>query len=165
MTRPSKHKYYIGIAEAVAKRSTCLRRQYGAVIVKDDRIISTGYNGSARGMENCCDKGVCWREEHGIPHGQQYEKCQAVHAEANAIINANPSDMIGATLYLAGFEYGLPMSYPEPCEMCGRMIINAQLNGVVTRADGSNIAVRYNGGFYAAIDRAVDKMLGKEESK
>ena len=163
--RPSKHEYYLGIAEAVAKRSTCLRRQYGAVIVKDDRIISTGYNGSARGMENCCDKGVCWREANNIPHGQQYEKCQAVHAEANAIINANPSDMIGATLYLAGFEYGLPMSYPEPCEMCGRMIINAQLNGVVTRADGSNIAVRYNGGFYAAIDRAVDKMLGKEESK
>ena len=135
MTRPIKHEYYIGIAEAVAKRSTCLRRQYGAVIVKDDRIISTGYNGSARGMENCCDKGVCWREEHDIPHGQQYEKCQAVHAEANAIINANPSDMIGATLYLAGFEHGIPIHRPEPCEMCYRLIVNAQISKVVMHED------------------------------
>ena len=135
MTRPSKHEYYIGIAEAVAKRSTCLRRQYGAVIVKDDRIISTGYNGSARGLENCCDKGVCWREEHDIPHGQQYEKCQAVHAEANAIINANPSDMIGATLYLAGFEHGIPIHRPEPCEMCYRLIVNAQISTVVMHED------------------------------
>lgn len=135
MTRPIKHEYYLGIAEAVAKRSTCLRRQYGAVIVKDDRIISTGYNGSARGMENCCDKGVCWREEHDIPHGQQYEKCQAVHAEANAIINANPSDMIGATLYLAGFEHGIPIHRPEPCEMCYRLIVNARISKVVMHED------------------------------
>ena len=130
--RPSKHEYYLGIAEAVAKRSTCLRRQYGAVIVKDDRIISTGYNGSARGQENCCDIGVCWREANNIPHGQQYEKCQAVHAEANAIINANPSDMIGATLYLAGFENGKRISNPEPCEMCRRLITNAQLDKIQT---------------------------------
>ena len=113
--RPNKISYYIGIAEAVAKRSTCLRRQYGAVIVKDDRIISTGYNGAARGEPNCCDEGVCWREAHDIPHGQQYEKCRAVHAEANAIINANPSDMIGATLFLAGFENGKPINIPHPC--------------------------------------------------
>lgn len=130
--RPSKYEYYLGIAEAVAKRSTCLRRQYGAVIVKDDRIISTGYNGSARGEDNCCDKGVCWREEHNIPHGQQYEKCQAVHAEANAIINADPSDMIGATLYLAGFENGEKISNPAPCEMCRRLITNAQLYKIQT---------------------------------
>lgn len=130
--RPSKYEYYIGIAEAVAKRSTCLRRQYGAVIVKDDRIISTGYNGSARGEDNCCDKGVCWREEHNIPHGQQYEKCQAVHAEANAIINADPSDMIGATLYLAGFENNFFEINAKPCEMCWRMITNAQIDRVVS---------------------------------
>ena len=182
MTRPSKHEYYIGIAEAVAKRSTCLRRQYGAVIVKDDRIISTGYNGSARGLENCCDKGVCWREEHDIPHGQQYEKCQAVHAEANAIINANPTDMIGATLYLAGFENGRPMSFPEPCEMCSRLIINAQIGKVVTREGSKWFDVRHIGGIenqiaiafknglhepnpdmVAAMKKAVNKKFGTEE--
>lgn len=129
--RPSKHEYYLGIAEAVAKRSTCLRRQYGAVIVKNDRIISTGYNGSARGEDNCCDKGICWREEHNIPHGQQYEKCRAVHAEANAIINADPSDMIGATLYLAGFEGKKRIIQPEPCEMCWRTIKNAQIEKII----------------------------------
>lgn len=138
--RPSKHEYYLGIAEAVAKRSTCLRRQYGAVIVKDDRIISTGYNGSARGEENCCDKGICWREEHDIPHGQQYEKCRAVHAEANAIINADPSDMIGATLYLAGFEGDKKIIQPEPCEMCWRTIKNAQIEKVITTL--SNLYVK-----------------------
>ena len=130
--RPNKISYYIGIAEAVAKRSTCLRRQYGAVIVKDDRIISTGYNGAARGEPNCCDEGVCWREAHDIPHGQQYEKCRAVHAEANAIINANPSDMIGATLFLAGFENDKPINIPHPCEMCWRIITNAQIKEVIT---------------------------------
>lgn len=100
--RPSKEEYYFNIALAVAMRSTCLRRKYGAVIVKDDHIISTGYNGSARGEQNCTDVGLCLREEQNIPHGERYELCQAVHAEANAILNADPADMIGATLYLAG---------------------------------------------------------------
>ncbi|MBR6543129.1 MAG: cytidine deaminase [Anaerotignum sp.] len=130
--RPSKQKYYLGIAEQVAARSTCIRRQYGAIIVKDDRIISTGYNGSARGQENCSDIGRCWREENNIPHGQQYEKCRAVHAEANAIINGDPADMIGAKLYLAGFENGHPLAEARPCEMCQRMIKNAQISAVVT---------------------------------
>lgn len=132
-SRPSKDEYYLGIAQAVAKRSTCIRRQYGAVIVKDDRIISTGYNGSARGEDNCCDKGVCWREENHIPHGEQYEKCQAVHAEANAIINGNPSDMIGATLYLAGYENGELIEEPEPCMMCRRLITNARIEKVINK--------------------------------
>lgn len=131
--RPSKDEYYLGIAQAVAKRSTCIRRQYGAVIVKDDRIISTGYNGSARGCDNCCDKGVCWREQNHIPHGEQYEKCQAVHAEANAIINGNPSDMIGATLYLAGFEDGKLIEDPKPCMMCERLITNARIEKVINK--------------------------------
>lgn len=130
--RLSKQKYYLGIAEQVATRSTCIRRQYGAIIVKDDRIISTGYNGSARGEENCNDVGSCWREVHHIPHGQQYEKCRAVHAEANAIINGNPTDMIGATLFLAGFENGKPLEQAEPCEMCKRMIQNARIKEVIT---------------------------------
>lgn len=132
-TRPSKDEYYLGIAQAVAKRSTCIRRQYGAVIVKDDRIISTGYNGSARGETNCCDKGECWREKNNIPHGEQYEKCQAVHAEANAIINGNPSDMIGATLYLAGYENGELIKEPEPCMMCRRLITNARIEKVINK--------------------------------
>lgn len=133
--RVSKHNYYLGIARQVASRSTCLRRQYGAIIVKDDRVISTGYNGSARGEENCIDIGTCWREENNIPHGQQYEKCRSVHAEANAIINGNPTDMIGATLYLAGFENGEPLDEAVPCEMCWRMIKNAQLDKVVMRGE------------------------------
>lgn len=130
MSRPSKTKYYLDIAASVAMRSTCLRRQYGAVIVKNDTIVSTGYNGAARGIDNCCDIGECWREAHGIPHGEQYEKCQAVHAEANAIINASREEMEGATLYLAGFENGKRLVNPYPCEMCARLIRNAGINRV-----------------------------------
>lgn len=133
MGRPSKIKYYLDIAAAVAARSTCLRRQYGAIIVKNDMIISTGYNGSARGKPNCCDVGKCWREAHNIPHGQQYEKCLSVHAEGNAIISASRLDMIGATLYLAGFENGQRMENPQPCEMCQRMIDNAGIETVISR--------------------------------
>ena len=132
MARPSKTAYYLNLARAVSLRSTCLRRQYGAVIVKDDRIISTGYNGSARNEPNCCDSGVCWREANGIPHGERYELCMAVHAEENAIVNANPTDMVGATLYLAGTEGGKPIEHPEPCLQCGRRIRNAQIGRVVT---------------------------------
>lgn len=130
--RPNKNEYYLNIAAEVASRSTCLRRQYGAVIVKDDHIISTGYNGAARGEPNCCDEGSCWREVHNIPHGEQYEKCKAVHAEANAIINADPSDMVGSTLYLAGFENGKRIAKPEPCLMCRRLIINARIANIIT---------------------------------
>ena len=115
---------------AVAKRSTCLRRQYGAVIVKDDRIISTGYNGSARGEANCCDVGYCWRQEHNVPPGEQYEKCVAIHAEDNAISQAG-RDTIGATMYLAGFDNGKLIS-AKPCVMCERKIRNAGIMAVVT---------------------------------
>ena len=130
MSRISKREYYLGIAEAVAQRSTCLRRQYGAVIVKDDQIISTGYNGSARGEENCCDVGYCWREANNVPHGEQYEKCVAVHAEDNAISQAG-REAIGATLYLAGLEDGKPIE-AEPCMMCARKIRNARITKVIT---------------------------------
>ena len=133
--RPAKTKYYLDIAAAVAARSTCLRRQYGAIIVKNDMVLSTGYNGSSRGRLNCCDLGECWREAHHIPHGEQYEKCQAVHAEANAIISASRLDMIGATLYLTGFENGERIQNPRPCEMCQRLIENAGIIKVVTKED------------------------------
>lgn len=135
MSRPSKKEYYLNIAGAIAQRSTCLRRQYGAVIVKDDRIVSTGYNGSARNEPNCCDSGQCWREAHGIPHGERYELCKAVHAEENAIINANPADMVGATLYLAGYENGKPIRTPQPCMQCKRRIQNAQIAEVVVNSN------------------------------
>ena len=125
--RPDKITYYTDIAAAVARRSTCLRRQYGAVIVKDDEIVATGYNGSPRGEENCCDVGECWRRRHNIPHGEQYEKCQAVHAEENAIISAARRDMAGATIYLAGWEDGKRIEDPQPCEQCRRRIRNAGL--------------------------------------
>ena len=133
MERVSKKDYYLDIAAAVAKRSTCLRRQYGAVIVKNDEIVATGYNGAPRGEDNCCDVGVCWREAHGIPHGEQYEKCVAVHAEQNAIISASRRDMLGSTLYLSGFEAGRPIEDATPCLICARLIKNAGITRVVNR--------------------------------
>lgn len=133
--RISKRNYYLKIAEAVSLRSTCIRRQYGAVIVKDDQIIATGYNGAARGEPNCCDIGECWREAHGIPHGQQYEKCVAVHAEDNAISQAGRA-AIGATLYLAGFDKGKPIT-AKPCLMCERKIKNAGIVEVVCSEEES----------------------------
>ena len=135
MERPSQVKYYLDIAAAVAARSTCIRRQYGAVIVKNDTIVSTGYNGTARGLINCCDLNECYREAHNIPHGQQYEKCKAVHAEANAIINASREEMCGAILFLAGFENGERMKNPTPCEMCSRMITNSGIRKVISCED------------------------------
>ena len=131
MERISKDAYYLGIAAAVAKRSTCLRRQYGAVIVKNDEIVATGYNGAPRGEDNCCDVGTCWRERNNIPHGEQYEKCVAVHAEQNAIISASRRDMLGGTLYLAGFENGEPILDATPCLICSRLIKNAGIGKVV----------------------------------
>ena len=129
--RPSKTEYYLKIAEAVSKRSTCLRRQYGAVIVRDDQIISTGYNGSPRGAINCCDTGKCRREEMSIPSGERYELCEAIHAEQNAIIKAGRDRTQGAMLYLFGSENGERIDGPEPCLMCGRMIVNAGIVEVV----------------------------------
>ena len=135
--RPSKDEYYLAIAEAVLARSTCLRRKYGAVIVKDDEIISTGYNGAPRGAKNCCDIGYCYRENEHIPHGERYEACMSVHAEANAIISASRRDMLGSTLYLVGFEAdGSPVEDIAPCFMCQRLILNAGIAFIVMRGVG-----------------------------
>lgn len=134
MTRPNKVEYYLSIAEAVALRSTCLRRQYGAVAVKDDVIVSTGYNGSARGDVNCIDAGECWREANNVPHGERYELCRAVHAEMNAVINGNREDLYDSVLYLAGWENGKQMKdHVEPCLMCKRVLRNAGVHGIVYR--------------------------------
>lgn len=132
MPRITKDDYYLTIAAAVSSRSTCLRRRYGAVIVKNDEIIATGYNGSARGQANCCDVGSCWREDNGIPHGEQYEKCVAVHAEQNALISAPRDKLLGATLYLVGFGVDGMRIQARPCLICERMIANAGIDKVVT---------------------------------
>lgn len=129
--RISKREYYLFIARAVARRSTCIRRHYGAVIVKDDRIIATGYNGAARGEPNCCDVGTCWRETNNIPHGERYEECVAVHAEDNAISQAG-RDALGATLYLWGEEADGTIIRAAPCMMCERKIKNAGIKEVIS---------------------------------
>lgn len=131
-TRPMKHRYYWQLAFDAADRSTCLKRKYGAIIVKDDRIISTGYNGAPRGRLNCSNEiGSCSRMN--VPHNTDYTKCRSVHAEMNAMLHANYEDMKGATLYLAGKSstFGQPASDISPCPICRRMIINARIKNVV----------------------------------
>ena len=133
--RKDKTNYYLDIADAVRSRSTCLRRQYGAIIVKNDEIVSTGYNGAPRGRKNCSELGRCTREELKIPSGQRYELCRSVHAEANAIISAQRSAMLGGTVYLAGRDAntGELLDTTTPCSMCRRMIINAGIEKVVCK--------------------------------
>ena len=135
MDRISKANYYLDIAQTVMERATCLRRIYGAIIVKNDEIISTGYNGAPRGRANCVDMGYCSREAMRVPRGERYELCRSVHAEANAIISAARRDMMGATLYLVGRDTATGGYYPEttPCAMCRRLIINAGIAQVVCR--------------------------------
>lgn len=131
--RTGKELYYLGIADAVQGRSTCMRRKYGAIIVRNDEILSTGYNGAPRGRRNCTDLGRCTREELKIPSGQRYELCRSVHAEMNAIISAARRDMLGATLYLVGRDgkTGELLSDAMPCSMCKRLIINSGITQVV----------------------------------
>lgn len=133
MERISKDAYYLNIAAAVLERSTCLRRKYGAVLVKNDEIVSTGYNGSARGEANCCDIGYCEREKQNIPKGERYELCVALHAEENAITSAGRDKANGATLYIVGKEVAdsTKLANPCPCMMCERKIKNAGITRVV----------------------------------
>ena len=144
--RPGKDEYYLDIALAVSKRSTCLKRHYGCVIVNNDEIVATGYNGNPRGKENCCDRGYCTRIN--LPHNTgDYSDCYSVHAEQNAMLSASRRDMIGATLYLAGEEYAIDVNesaskeenvykyirleHPNPCPICSRMIANAGIKRIV----------------------------------
>ena len=135
MNRISKENYYLDIAQTVLERATCLRRVYGAIIVKNDEIISTGYNGAPRGRRNCVDMGFCTREALKVPRGERYELCRSVHAEANAIISASRRDMVGGTLYLVGrnAQTGEILSDATSCPMCRRHIITAGLERVVIR--------------------------------
>ena len=135
MKRISKENYYLDIAETVLERATCIRRHYGAIIVKNDEIISTGYNGAPRGRKNCVDMGFCTREAMKVPRGERYELCRSVHAEANAIISASRRDMVGGDLYLVGRDAQTHelLGDATSCAMCRRLVINAGLSRVVIR--------------------------------
>lgn len=135
MNRVDKINYYLDIAETVTERGTCLRNNYGSVIVKNDEIISTGYTGAPRGRKNCLDLGYCMRKKCDMPSGKGYEKCRSVHSEQNAIISAARTEMIGATLYLVGVNKrnGEYVNDNEPCSFCKRMLINSGIKDVYMR--------------------------------
>lgn len=135
MERVSKINYYLDIAETVSERSTCLRKRYGSIIVKNDTIISTGYNGAPRGRKNCTDIGHCFREQLGIPRGERYELCRSIHSEANAIIAASRENMLGATLYMCCTDPkdGSIIGGITSCMMCKRLVINAGISTVIIR--------------------------------
>jgi dCMP deaminase len=142
-SRPGWDEYFINIAKAIAARATCLRRRYGAVVTKENIIVSTGYNGAAAGVVDCLEVGKCTRMELQIPHGQRYELCHSVHAEANAIIRASADELKGATIYISGVDGDGAECSSGPCMMCKRMILNAGVSRVVF-SDG--------GGSYHVID-------------
>ena len=141
--RRDKHNYYLDIADTVLQRGTCLRRNYGAIIVKNDEIISTGYVGAPRKRMNCIDLGYCLRQKLNIARGQRYELCRSVHSEVNAIISAPRRDMIGAALYLVGREAedGRYICNADCCTMCKRVIINAGIETVIIRDDVRNFRI------------------------
>ena len=143
MDRVSKENYYLDIAQTVSERSTCLRRHFGAIIVKNDSIVSTGYNGAPRGRKNCSDLNYCIRTQLNIPRGERYELCRSVHAEANAIIAAPREQMLGATLYMACTSPADGSSMPgtNSCMMCKRQIINAGIAKVVIRDSADEFRV------------------------
>ena len=141
-TRPDWTEYFLDIAGAVGRRATCLRRRYGAIIVKDHIIISTGYNGAPRGEANCLDTGICERERLNVPKVEKYELCVAVHAEQNAIINADPEKMEGATIYIAGLNADDSLASGQPCLLSRRMLRNARIkNAVYKDADGNIVDI------------------------
>ena len=161
MERISKANYYLDIAQTVAKRSTCLRRCYGAIIVKNDEIISTGYNGAPRGRKNCVDLSYCTREAMKIPSGQRYELCRSVHAEANAIISAARRDTIGATIYMActDAKTGELMAGTTSCAMCKRVVINAGIKQVIVRDTATEYTV-YNVEDWVENDDSLSGIFG-----
>ena len=143
--RRDKANYYLDIAQTVSERGTCLRRKFGAIIVNDDEIVSTGYAGAPRGRQNCIDLGRCLRIENNIPRGERDEMCRSVHAEANCIISARRRDMIGASLYLACVDpvSGEVVPHTTSCSMCKRLIINAGIEKVYVRETADEYSV-YN---------------------
>ena len=160
MTRRDKTNYYLDMADVARERSTCLRRTYGAVIVKNDTIVSTGYSGAPRGRANCIDLGFCKRNKLGIPRGERYEFCRSVHAEANAIIAASREQMLGATMYLVGREAdGTLMADANSCTMCKRLIINAGITKVIVRrTEDEYEVIDVNG--WVQYDELLDGKMG-----
>ena len=161
MERIEKINYYLDIAEAVLERSTCIRRNFGAVIVKNDEIISTGYNGAPRGRKNCSDLKYCMREKLNVPRGERYELCRSVHAEQNAIISASRRDMIDSTLYLVGINYK-DKTYVEnanPCALCKRMIINSGIKEIIIRDTKKKYRI-IKVEDYIKNDESLEKTLG-----
>ncbi len=155
MKRTDKKNYYLDIAETVLERGTCLRRNFGAIIVNNDQIVSTGYTGAPRGRRNCIDIGVCVREKNNIPRGERYELCRSVHAEANAIIHASRDAMLGSTLYLVGKDAktGEYVENASSCSMCKRMIINAGIKKIIIRNTKNRFTAIY-----------VDEWIHNDES-
>lgn len=155
MKRTDKKNYYLDIAETVLERGTCLRRNFGAIIVNNDQIVSTGYTGAPRGRKNCIDIGVCVREKNNIPRGERYELCRSVHAEANAIIHASRDAMLGSTLYLVGKDAktGEYVENASSCSMCKRMIINAGIKKIIIRNTKNRFTAIY-----------VDEWIHNDES-
>lgn len=132
--RVSKIDTYLNCAEVFAYRSTCMKRKYGAVIVKDDVVISTGYNGAPRGFDNCSDLGTCPRIDRNMHQGEGYGICRAIHAEANALLNCSRQQTIGADLYLVGVNPGdNSIHEAKPCPLCARTIIQAGIRNVYLR--------------------------------
>lgn len=142
MSRINKDQYYLDIAEVVATRSTCMNKHWGAVLVKDDQILSTGFNGAPRGIKDCYENGFCrlyeYRKKNNLGRGEGYEQCIAVHAEMNAIIFAN-GETKGSTLYLVGKEcIDLDGNWnyvpnPNPCHICKKLIVNSGIDKIVCR--------------------------------
>ncbi len=161
MSRIDKINYYLDIAETVLERGTCLRRNFGAIIVNNDQIVSTGYTGAPRGRKNCSDLGFCIRMERNIPRGERYELCRSVHAEANAIIHASRDQMIGAIMYLVGVEVetGEYVKNTTSCAMCKRMIINAGIDKVIVRNDQTSFT-EYNVSDWVNNDDSLADKLG-----
>ncbi len=141
--RKDKINYYLDIAQSVSERSTCLRRHYGCVIVKNDEIISTGYNGAPRGRKNCDELGYCYREKMDIPRGERYELCRSVHAEQNAIISAARRDLIGSVMYIVGVNAkdGTIEPNSTSCKMCKRVVINSGIDKIIVREPNNEYSI------------------------
>jgi len=161
MNRIDKTNYYLDMAEVALERGTCLRRNFGAVIVKNDEIISTGYTGAPRGRKNCCDLGYCLREKLNVARGERYELCRSVHAEQNAIISASRDKMIDADLYLVGKDHktGAYVEKASPCMLCKRFVINAGIKRVIARENKTEFTI-YNVDDWIKNDEGLEGKLG-----
>lgn len=162
MERRDKINYYLDIADSVSRRGTCLRRNYGAIIVNNDEIISTGYVGAPRGRKNCCDLNCCIRSKLNVPRGERYELCRSVHAEANAIISAERNKMLNATLYLSGRDVATGEYVKDACccSMCKRMVINAGISTVIARINDTEYRVFDVEKDWIQNDESLDGTLG-----